>query len=227
VLLASIPSDRDVLPREPLQELADTVLGAVDAAIATAYVDGDRLAIQGWSFGGFATIGVIAQTNRFKAAIAVAGIYDFQSHYGVQRISDRLAAEFDGLYFDLDAPIGNVESDQIGMGAPPWRDPQRYLRNSPLTNVESIQTPVMLMHGDLDYTVSLTQSEELFTALYRLNKDATFVRYWGEGHDLPVSPANIRDYWARVFRWYDEHIGPPYSSSHASIVEAQPTKMSR
>lgn len=210
VLLASVPIDGDVLPRDPLLGLADTVLSAVDAAIASKYVDNERLAIMGWSFGGFGTVGVIAQTDRFKAAIAIAGIYDFQSHYGVQRISDRLAAEFDGLYFDLDAPIGNVETDQTGLGAPPWRDPERYRRNSPLMYVESVRTPVMLMHGDLDYTVSMTQSEELFTALYRLNKDATFVRYWGEGHDLPVSPANIRDYWARTFHWYDEHIGPPY-----------------
>jgi len=51
----------------------------------------------------------------------------------------------------------------------------------------------------------VTQAEEMFTALYRLNKDALFVRYWGEGHVL-ASSANIRDFWRRVFTWYDRHL---------------------
>jgi len=46
----------------------------------------------------------------------------------------------------------------------------------------------------------------MFTALYRLNKDAVLVRYWGEGHVL-TSPANIQDYWHRIFDWYDQHLG--------------------
>ncbi len=91
----------------------------------------------------------------------------------------------------------------------PWDDPQRYLRNSPLLNVKSIDAPVMLIHGDLDSTVPFTQAEEMFTALYRLNKEAVFVRYWGEGHRLAASPANVRDFYDRVFAWYDRYIGPP------------------
>jgi dipeptidyl aminopeptidase/acylaminoacyl peptidase len=46
-------------------------------------------------------------------------------------------------------------------------------------------------------------------ALQRLNKDALFVSYWGEGHRVAASPANLRDMGQRVFAWYDEHIGPP------------------
>ncbi len=94
------------------------------------------------------------------------------------------------------------------MGRAPWRDPHRYARNSPLTSVERINTPVMLIHGDLDSTGSATQAEEMFTALSRLNRDAVFVRYWGEGHTL-TSPANLRDLWPRRLAWYREHLGPP------------------
>src|SRR3546814_19413903 len=84
-----------------------------------------------------------------------------------------------------------METSQGGMGAPPWDDPERYLRNSPLMHVKNIKTPIMLLSGDRDY-VSTTQAEEFFTALTRLNEDAVFVRYFGEDH-VYNSTANIRD----------------------------------
>ena len=211
VLVPSIPINDEEFPRETLQGITEATLAAVDAAAAAGYVDVERMAIQGTSFGAYATAGVIGQTHRFKAAIATAGIYDLLSHYGVSRLGKRLEAEFEGL--DMGVPAGWAETGgHFGgaLGAPPWRDPQRYLRNSPLLKVEDINTPILLFHGDLDSTVSFTQAEELFTALYRLNKDAVFVRYWGEGHRVAASPANIRDYYKRVFDWYDEHIGPAF-----------------
>src|SRR3546814_4689107 len=67
------------------------------------------------------------------------------------------------------------------MGAPPWDDPERYLRNSPLMHVKDIETPIMLLSGDRDY-VPTQQAEEFFTALTRLGKDAVLVRYFGEDH---------------------------------------------
>lgn len=118
----------------------------------------------------------------------------------------RLESEREGL--NLFA-VGLLESRQGGVGGPPWRDLERYLRNSPLMQVEAVETPIMLIHGGLDY-VPISQAAEYFTALTRLNKDAVFVRYFGEDH-IFNSPANIRDMRERILRWYESHIGPPHA----------------
>src|SRR3546814_14260589 len=86
------------------------------------------------------------------------------------------------------------------MGAPPWDDPERYLRNSPLMHVKDIETPIMLLSGDRDY-VPTQQAEEFFTALTRLGKDAVLVRYFGKAH-VYHSLAHIRDMWRRILDWY-------------------------
>ena len=90
------------------------------------------------------------------------------------------------------------------MGVPPWKDPERYIRNSPLFSADKIQTPLMLIHGDDDF-VDVGQPQELFNALQRQGKDSVFVRYWGEGHTFG-SPANIRDMWQRIFAWFDDYL---------------------
>ena len=90
------------------------------------------------------------------------------------------------------------------MGGPPSQDLERYLRNSPITQAGRVTTPVLIVQGDLDY-VPIQQGEEFFTALYRQNKPADFVRYWGEGHVLE-SPANIEDVWKRIFAWLERYL---------------------
>ena len=94
------------------------------------------------------------------------------------------------------------ESGQMRMGVPPWKDPERYIRNSPVFFVDRVETPMMIIQGDMDY-VTLQQGEQFFTGLYRQNKRASFVRYLGEGHVLQGT-ADIRDMWQRVFAWFDE-----------------------
>lgn len=91
------------------------------------------------------------------------------------------------------------------MGGAPWEDATRYLRNSPIFYVDRVETPLMIMQGDMDY-VAMQQGEEFFMSLYRQGKRADFVRYWGEGHVLQ-SPANIVDFWQRIFAWFEE-FGP-------------------
>lgn len=210
VLYPSIPVDYDQLPRDPLKGLPEQIFAAIDAAVAQGYVDPDRLGVQGQSYGGYTTGALVGLTDRFKTAVAQAGIYDLVSSYGQFVIDLRLKAEKTGL--DLFS-TSLMETGQGGMGAPPWADPERYLRNSPLMHVEKIKTPIMLMTGDLDY-VSTTQTEEFFTALTRLNKDAVMVRYYGEDH-VYNSPANIRDMWRRILDWYDSTLGGPGAKSAA------------
>ena len=96
-----------------------------------------------------------------------------------------------------------MESGQIRMGNPPWKDLGRYLRNSPIFSDERVQTPLLIIQGDLDF-VGIEQGEEFFTALYRQGKRAEFVRYWGEGHVIQ-QPDNVRDMWKRIFAWFEQN----------------------
>lgn len=201
VILPTHPARRGVR-YDPSDVLADEVLSAVDAAIGQGLVDSERLGVVGGSFGGFAVGTVIGQTDRFKAAVAEAGMYNLLSYHGSFSLRSRLAFEYDGV-----RPITSwTTPGQFGMGAPPWEDPDGYWLNSPLAHVESISTPVMIIHGDFDF-VGMTQAEEFFSALNQLDKDAVFVRYWGESHVIR-SPANVRDRYQRILNWFDEHLSP-------------------
>lgn len=212
VLYPCIPVAYHEVPRDPLDGLVEQVLAAVDAAVARGYADPDKLAVQGQSHGGYTTGALVGMTDRFKSAVAQAGLYNLVSAYGQFDIRRRLMHERTGL--DLFA-VSLLETSQGGMGAPPWDDPERYLRNSPLMHVENVTTPILLFSGDLDY-VSTTQTEEFFTALTRLDKDAVFVRYFGEGHVFN-SPANIRDMWTRILDWYDETLRSDAVASEMNI----------
>ena len=71
--------------------------------------------------------------------------------------------------------MGWMENGQGDLGVTPWQDVARYARNSPMLNAERITAPVLMIHGDLDF-VALAQGEEMFSALYRQDKDAVLVR---------------------------------------------------
>ena len=88
------------------------------------------------------------------------------------------------------------------MGTMPWRDPERYVSNSPLFFADRVSTPIMLIHGDLDTMGTIYQTEEMFTALHRENKDAMLVTYMGEVHTVE-HPQNQRDMWKRIFSFLE------------------------
>lgn len=203
VLTPSLPLSMD--NRAPLHGLAKRVIDIVDAAArqAPGEFDPERLAIWGHSYGGYTTMGVIGQTDRFKAAISMNAPTDLIGIYGTFQPSWRISPE-DGVWASW--PSGWAEDSQGRMGAPPWRAAARYIENSPLFLAETIRTPVMLIHADQD-PVPLTQAEEMFSALYRQNKDAVIVTYWGEGHIIS-SPANVRDLYRRSFEWLEHYLAP-------------------
>lgn len=194
VLLPSMPLSPPGTPSDPCTEILNGVLPAVDKAIDMGIADSARLGVMGHSYGGYSTYCIIGQTNRFKAAVALAGISDLISDYGVFGAS---------RYASVQDMAGLMENGQGRMGSPPWKDPNRYIRNSPIFYVERIETPVMIVQGDED-TVSIEQGEEMFSALKRENKRAEFVRYWGEGHEVERSPANEQDQWSRIYAWFDQ-----------------------
>ena len=196
--------------REPIEGLADQMLAPVDAAAAQGLVDPGRVAIWGHSYGGYGVIAAATQSARFKAVIATAPTVNLASAYG--RLGPVVyAVPEDGL--TILASTGWQESGQARMGVPPWKDPQLYLRNSPITFVDRITAPVAIFHGDNDK--GLDQSAALFGALYRQNKDAIFVTYRGEGHVF-YSPGNIRDYIQRVFDLLDRTVGENSGSPRLS-----------
>lgn len=198
VLFPSMPLNKEGLTDDPMLRLTEGVLPAVDQAIAEGIADPGRLYVMGQSFGGFSTYGLVTQTKRFHAAVSLAGLSNLISLYGTFGARERYT----------DFPHENLfvsslfESAQVAMGVPPWKDLGRYIRNSPIFFVDRVETPIMMVYGDMDY-VAMQQGEEFFSALYRQGKRASFVRYWGEGHVLE-SPANIRDMWQRVFAWLEQ-----------------------
>jgi dipeptidyl aminopeptidase/acylaminoacyl peptidase len=194
------PDGKDNPASDPYLELTKGVLPAIDKAIELGIADPARLVVMGHSFGGYSTMGLVEQTQRFKAAISIAGLFDLVSRYGEFPIGARY--RFNAHEAALGWK-GAAETEQIEMGNPPWKDWSRYLRNSPLFYVDRVHTPLLIVHSDTDALVNIQQSEELFSALHRQGKRAQFLRYWGEGHTF-YSPANIRDFWMRVYAWVDE-----------------------
>jgi len=162
-----------------------------------------RLAILGHSYGGYTTMAAITQTSRFRAAVALSGISNMMTNWEYQPAVQRPVPE-EGLRFNWST--GYTESSQGGMGVPPWTDPARYVRNSPVFFADRVTTPLLLMHGDQD-VVQLAGSEAMFSALFRQSKDAELVTYWGEGHGI-MSPGNVRDMYGRIFDFLDARLRP-------------------
>jgi dipeptidyl aminopeptidase/acylaminoacyl peptidase len=201
VLLPSMPLSPMGQASDPHLELPRGILPAVDRAVEMGIADDSRQGILGHSYGGYTVYSLITQTHRFRAAIAVSGFSDLASRYGIFdprcRYGDFIPPQPMQIFW-----MYYFENGQGRMGNPPWKDRDRYLRNSPLTYVEHVKTPLMIIQGDHDY-VAIEQGEAFFSALYRQGKPVRFVRYAGEGH-LIEGRANVLDMWARMYEWFDQ-----------------------
>jgi dipeptidyl aminopeptidase/acylaminoacyl peptidase len=205
VLLPSMPPAKDPVDSHAVAPLSSGVLPALDAVVARGIGDPARIAVIGQSDGGFATLGLITQTTRFRSAIASAAFSDLVSLYGTFYGQYR--------YGDAGAPqTGQVlrmlqlEKGYGALGGPPWVAADRYRANSPVLRADKVETPLMLVHGDLDF-IPIQQAEEFFTALYRQDKRALFVRYQGEWHTIS-NRANVLDLWRRIANWLSETMAP-------------------
>ena len=204
VLFPTMPLKPYGEKRDTYMELTKGVLPAVETVVELGIADPERIGLMGASFGGYATYGMVTQTSRFRAAVAICGISNLVSLWGVFGTLDS-RSRYDDYAHEDPFRMWNVET--LDMGGPPWNEFGRYLRNSPITYVDRVQTPVLIIHGERDNGVPLEQAEEFFTALYRQNKRARFIRYWGEQHTL-MSPANVRDMWKQIVAWFDEFLSP-------------------
>jgi dipeptidyl aminopeptidase/acylaminoacyl peptidase len=178
--------------------MVDVLLPQVYRAAELGYVDATRLAIGGQSFGGYGTASVITETNLFRAAIAVSGIYDLPGTYGHMD-------EEGGSFW-----IGWSEGGQARMGGHPWENLRRYTDNSPYYRADRIHTPLLLIHGDED--MAYHDAEKLFSALRRLNRPAQLARYEGQGHVVyEWQRASSVDAARRIVDFLRVHLGDPYA----------------
>jgi dipeptidyl aminopeptidase/acylaminoacyl peptidase len=161
------------------------MMRGVDVLVAEGIADPERLGIFGGSYGGYMTCWTIANTERFRAAVARAPITDLVSYFGTT---------------DLKTLTG------WDLGGPPWERPPLYRERSPVTHVTRVRTPLLLLHGEADRRVPITQGEEFHTALKLLGVPVTFVRYPEAGH-LIARPSHVRDACERTMAWFARYLG--------------------
>lgn len=155
------------------------ILAGVDHVLETLPIDANRLGVVGWSYGGFMTMWTVTQTHRFRAAVAGAGIANWQSYYGQNGIDQWLIPFF---------------------GASVYDDPDVYARSSPMNFIKNVRTPTLILVGEGDIECPPPQSFEFWRALKRLEIPAQLVIYAGEGHGIR-QPRNRRDILLRSAEW--------------------------
>src|SRR5215469_316873 len=160
------------------------IMAGADEAIRVAPIDPQRLGLTGWSYGGFMTMWGVTQTNRFKAAVAGAGIANLSSYYGENQIDQWMIPFFGKPYYD---------------------DPEVYARSSPLTFIKNVKTPTLIIVGDSDGECPTPQSYEFWHALKTLGVETRLIVYEHEGHSF-VKPEHLRDVRERTLAWFDQYL---------------------
>jgi dipeptidyl aminopeptidase/acylaminoacyl peptidase len=161
------------------------ILAGVDEALRVAPIDPERIGITGGSYGGFMTMWAVTQTQRFRAAVAVAGIANWQSYWGENGIARWMLPYFGATVYD---------------------DPAVYAKSSPINFIKAARTPTLVLVGEGDIECPPPQSYEFWRALRTLGTKTELVVYAGEGHGL-VRPESRRDEMRRTWSWFREHLG--------------------
>ncbi len=163
------------------------VLAGVAAVLKKVPIDGNRLGITGWSYGGYMTMWTVTQTNRFRAAVAGAGIADWLSYYGQNSIDQWMIPYF---------------------GASVYDNPAVYAKSSPINYIKQVKTPTLVVVGERDGECPAPQSFEFWHALKTLGVPTELVVYAGEGHSFH-KPADRSDVMRRTLAWFDRYLGRP------------------
>jgi dipeptidyl aminopeptidase/acylaminoacyl peptidase len=160
------------------------VLAGVDHIEKNHPVDDKRLGLTGWSYGGFMTMFAVTQTHRFSAAVAGAGISNWQSYYGQNLIDQWMKPYF---------------------GASVYDDPGVYAKSSAINFIKEVRTPTLIVVGERDAETPAPQSFEFWHALRAQNVPTSLVVYPGEGHGF-ARDASRRDVLARALAWFDHYL---------------------
>jgi dipeptidyl aminopeptidase/acylaminoacyl peptidase len=160
------------------------ILAGVDAAIEHYPIDSERVGVTGWSYGGYMTMWTVTQTKRFRAAVAGAGIANWQSYYGQNLIDQWMIPFFGSSVYD---------------------DPAVYEKSSPIHHIKNVKTPTLIVVGERDAECPAPQSYEFWHALRTLGVPTQLIVYPGEGH-LFIKPENQVDRQDRTVAWFDKYL---------------------
>ena len=177
----------------PGQSALKCVLPAIDAVVEKGFVNESAIGIQGHSWGGYQIAYMVTQTNRFKAAEAGAPVGNMTSAYSGIRWGSGMPRQF------------QYEQTQSRIGVPLYKNPQRYIENSPIFYADRVKTPLLILHNDQDDAVPWYQGIELFLALRRNDKEAYLLSYNGEFHGLRRRH-NQKDYTVRMQQFFDHFL---------------------
>ena len=167
-------------------DLRDILAGVDAAERADPSIDDARLGITGGSYGGFMTMWAVTQTNRFKAAVAGAGIANWISYYGENGIDEWMIPYF---------------------GASAYDDPATYRKSSPIDFINNVKTPTFAYVGERDVECPAPQSQEFWHALVARDVKTSLVIYAGEGHRIRA-PKNQADVTRRTLAWFAGYLTP-------------------
>ena len=160
------------------------ILTGIDAAEKKYSIDDKRLGLTGWSYGGFMSMFAITQTHRFRAAVAGAGISNWQSYYGENSIDQWMVPFF---------------------GATVYQDPAVYAKSSAINFIKNVTTPELILVGDRDGECPAPQSYEMWHALKALGVKTELVVYPNEGHGF-TNPLHTADRTARTVAWFEDNM---------------------
>lgn len=164
------------------------VMAMVDAVIDRGFVDPQRLGVTGGSYGGYLTNWIVGHTDRFAAAVTQRCVSNFYSMYGTS---------------DIGYSFGEYE-----FGGTPWADAEHLLRYSPISYVDQIKTPLLIIHNEGDLRCPIEQAEQLFVALKRLGRPVRFVRIPEEDHNLSRTgkPSRRLARLHHLITWFDRYL---------------------
>jgi dipeptidyl aminopeptidase/acylaminoacyl peptidase len=166
------------------------VMAGVDDLVARGIADPDKLAIGGWSYGGYMAEWAITQTTRFKAAVSGAGLSNLISEYGTEK-----GPSYDEWFYGVP-----YEPEKI----------TGFLNSSPFVYLKNAKTPTLILQGETDPVDPPGQSQELYRGLKRYGVEAELVVYPREPHGFHEEK-HMLDRLHRILAWYDKHLteAPP------------------
>ena len=159
------------------------VMAGVQDLVDRGIADPNKLAIGGWSYGGYMAEWAITQTNVFKAAVSGAGMANLISEFGTEN---------------------HPEGDEWFYGVP-WEKPEGFLNSSPFVHLRNAKTPTLVLQGDADPIDPLGQSQELYRGLKRYGVESELVVYPREPHGFREEK-HLLDRLNRILAWYDKYL---------------------
>ncbi|HEX7183244.1 MAG TPA: S9 family peptidase [Thermoanaerobaculia bacterium] len=162
----------------------EDIMKATDHLIAQGYIDEKRMAAAGGSYGGYMVDWILGHTDRFAALISHAGVYDLMGQ------------------FASDDTWGRPNN----YGAAPWTDPARVDLYSPSRYAKNFTTPTLILHGEKDYRVPVTQGINLYGVLQGKGVPARIIVFPDENHWV-LKPQAALLWWKEVFGWLERYLG--------------------